>query len=346
MQVVAAVAAVVLAAAAIWMRRKGRLGGERFLIPLVIAVGLGIYASGVLSDLPDAKKAIEDLANALGPGTYALVGVMAFLETGAFVGLIAPGEFTVIVGGVIAGQGTIDIIPLIGLTWACCIAGDSTSFFVGKKLGRQFLERHGPRVKITHERLEQVDGYFARHGGKTIMIGRFIGLVRALAPFVAGTSGMRYRRFIPYSVIGTGLWATFYLLLGFFFYRSFDKVAAIAGRATFVFAVLVALGVGVYWAYKRLRDDEQRARFFAWVERQSQKPLLRPFAAVAVRLWRVLLRPVWRAVWPRARFVWERVTPGELGLELTTALAIAGVGLYVFIAYLVVVSGDPSPTYM
>jgi undecaprenyl-diphosphatase len=343
-QVVAAVAAVALLAGALILRRRDKLGGERLLIALLVVVGLGVYASGLLSNLPDPEKAIEDLANALGSGTYALVGALAFLETGAFVGLVAPGEFTVIVGGVIAGEGTIDIIPLIGLTWACCIAGDSTSFFIGRKLGRQFLEKHGPRVKITAERLAQVESYFDRHGGKTIIIGRFVGLVRALAPFVAGSSGMPFRRFIPYSVIGTGMWATFFLLLGFFFYRSFDKVAAIAGRATLAFGFLIALIVAVVWSYKQLRDDEKRARFVAWVERQAQRPLLRPVAAVARALWRVFLRPVTRVLWPQVRFVWDRVTPGQLGLELTTAVAIAGVGLYVFVAYLVLIVGDPGPT--
>ena len=82
--------------------------------------------------------------------------------------------------------------------------GDTTSFYIGRRLGRRFLEQHGPRVKITHERLEQVEGYFDRHGGKTILIGRFIGLVRALAPFIAGSSGLAYRRFIPYSIVGCG----------------------------------------------------------------------------------------------------------------------------------------------
>ena len=104
--------------------------------------------------------------------------------------------------------------------------GDTTSFYIGRRLGRSFLEKHGPRVKITHERLEQVEGYFDRHGGKTILIGRFIGLVRALAPFIAGSSGMPYRRFIPYSVVGCGAWATLFCVLGYIFWRSFDKVAA------------------------------------------------------------------------------------------------------------------------
>ena len=342
LHIVAAVIAVALAGYAIWRRRE--LPRERMLGMLAAALALGVYASGVLGELPDVKKVIEDIAEALGQWTYALVGTLAFLETGAFVGLVVPGETVVIAGGVIAGQGTIDIVPLIGLTWACCIAGDTTSFFIGRKLGRQFLERHGSKVKITPERLKQVDGYFEKHGGKTILVGRFVGIARALAPFVAGSSGMRYSRFIPYSVIGTGAWATFFLLLGYFFWRSFDRVAEYAGRATLVFGVLVALVVGAVWAWRRLRDDEQRARFVAWAERQAERPLLRPVAAVGRTLWRILIRPLLRVVWPQVKFVWSRITPGDLGLELTTALAVAGVGFYVFIANLALVVDDPGAT--
>ena len=154
-EVIAAVAAVLVAAFVVWRWR--RLSTERKAIGIVIALGLAVYAGGVVSWLPDPKTVIEDIAEALGPWTYALVGVMAFLETGAFVGLVAPGETVVIAGGVIAGQGTIALLPLIGLVWVCAVLGDSTSFYIGRRLGRGFLEKHGPRVKITHERLEQVE---------------------------------------------------------------------------------------------------------------------------------------------------------------------------------------------
>jgi membrane protein DedA with SNARE-associated domain/membrane-associated phospholipid phosphatase len=343
-QVLAAVAAVALLAAAILARRRGRIGGDRLVLAIVGAIALGVYASGVLKSLPNAKKLIEDLAKALGQGTYALVAVMAFLETGAFVGLIAPGEFTVIVGGVIAGQGTISVILLLGIVWLSCVLGDSASFFVGRRLGRSFLERHGPRVKITHERLVDVDGYFAKHGGKTILIGRFIGIVRAVAPFIAGASGLPYRRFLPYSVIGTGLWGTFYTLLGYLFYRSFDKVAGYAGQATLVFAILVATVVGFIWTRRRLRVKENRDKLTAWFDRQGRRPLLRPVAAVVRPAWRHAAVPAYRLLVPRIRFVWNRLRPGELGLELTTALAVAGVGLYVFVAETVAVTRDLGPT--
>jgi membrane protein DedA with SNARE-associated domain/membrane-associated phospholipid phosphatase len=335
-EVIAAIAAGLVAAFVAWRWR--RLSTERKAIGIVIALGLTVYAAGVLSWLPDPKTVIEDIAEALGPWTYALVGVMAFLETGAFVGLVAPGETVVIAGGVIAGQGTIALLPLIGLVWVCAVLGDTTSFYVGRRLGRGFLEKHGPRVKITHERLEQVESYFDRHGGKTILIGRFIGLVRALAPFIAGSSGLSYRRFIPYSIVGTGLWATIFCTLGFIFWRSFDRVAHIAGQAIFGFGVTVSVIVGIVVAYRR------RAEIKAWALAHESHPLMRPLFAVGRPVYRGVVRPVAQAVAPEVRFLWDRVTPGELGLQLTTALAVGGVGIFVYVLYLVELSGNLGPT--
>jgi membrane protein DedA with SNARE-associated domain/membrane-associated phospholipid phosphatase len=336
LQIAAAVVAVLIAAGAV--HGRDRLSGERKLLAAGLVLVLGIYASGVLSALPDPKAIIDDIAQALGAWTYALVGVMAYLETGAFVGLVAPGETVVIAGGVIAGQGEIDLAPLIGLVWICAVLGDTTSFYLGRRLGRRFLERHGPRVKITTERLSSVEGYFDRHGGKTILIGRFIGLVRALAPFIAGTSGMPYRRFIPFSIVGTGLWATTFCVLGYVFWRSFDQVAHLAGQAIFGFGVTVGVIVGIVVAYRR------RAEIRAWVLAHERHPLVRPLLAVWRPLHRRVFGPIARVVVPELRFLWGRLTPGGLGLELTTAVAAGAVGLYVFVLYVLVLSGDLNAT--
>src|SRR3954464_12499097 len=262
--IAAAVLAVGLAAAV--YRYRSRLSGELRVVAILAIVALVVIASGVLSSLPSLESIITDLADALGKGTYALVGAMAFLETGAFIGFIAPGEFTVILGGVIAGEGTISIIPLIGIVWICAIAGDSVSFLIGHRVGRQFLLKHGPKVRITEERFKQVEDYFDHHGGKTIVIGRFIGFVRPLAPFIAGSSRMTYGRFLPYSVVGTGLWGTTFCLLGYIFWRSFDKVSKIAGRATLALGVVAAIGVGIWYLNKRLKDPGERERLQRWVE--------------------------------------------------------------------------------
>lgn len=306
-----------------------RRHAKKLALAAVVALIGTLYLAGVFNDLPDPKKAIEDVAQALGPWTYALVAVAAFLETGAFVGLVAPGETTVIVGGVIAGQGEVELVPLIGLVWLSCVLGDSASFLLGRRLGREFLVKHGPKVKIDEERLQKVESYFDRHGGKTILVGRFIGLVRALSPFVAGSSGLSFGRFLPFSVIGCGLWASLFSVLGYVFYRSFDRVAAVAGQATLAFGATVALIVGGVYAYRRLRRAEERRRLAAWMHRQAQRPILRPLVAVG--------RPVMRAAGPPLHFVRERLVPGRFGLELIPALAVAGVGLYVFVVYAVIV---------
>src|SRR5919201_4685882 len=147
---------------------------------------------------------IEDLAKSLGHWAYLLVAFMALAETAAFIGFIAPGEFAVIFGGVLAGEGTLSIELLIGIVWASAVAGDTIGFLIGRAYGRAFALRYGHYVRLTEERLGRVEDYFARHGGKTILAGRWIGFVRPLMPFTAGTSGMAYRRFLPYDVLSAG----------------------------------------------------------------------------------------------------------------------------------------------
>lgn len=332
-QIAAAAAAVALAG--FLVRSRDRLPGERKLIGGLLVVALVVYATGLLSALPNPEKLIEDVAEALGKWTYAFVGAMAFLETGAFIGFVAPGEFTVILGGVIAGQGEIAILPLIGIVWACAIGGDSASFWIGRRFGRNLMLKHGPKLKITRERFEAVERYFDRHGGKTIIIGRYLGFVRPLAPFIAGTS-IPYSRFLPYSVIGTGLWTTTFCLLGYFFWRSFDRVKEIAGQATLAFGILVALGVAIWLAYRKLREPAQRHAAAVWIDRQTRRPLLRPLRPV----WRFAGRPLLRVAWPQVKFLFKRFTPGSLGIEFTTAMAVAAAGAYIFVVNAVQYAAD------
>ena len=217
-------------------RRRSHLGQ---LIVLALVIGGFVLLNRVLPDI-DLQQALEDISSSLGDWTYVLVGLGAFLETGAFVGLVLPGETVVILGGAVAGQGETSVVLTIGVVWFGAVAGDSVSFLLGRRLGRGFLLRYGPRVRITHERFARVEDYFARHGGKTIVIGRFIGLVRALAPFIAGSSGMRYSYFLPFSVLGTGLWAATFGLIGYFASQSLDAAAHTAGQGTLLFGIAVA----------------------------------------------------------------------------------------------------------
>lgn len=325
------VGAVALAAY-LWLRRAKL--EKTFLVGGVLAViGSVVYGLGLV-ELPNLEKLLEDLGQSLGSWTYLLVGALAFLETGAFIGLVAPGETTILVGGVVAGQGQIDIVALIAIVWSCAVAGDLTSFYLGRRLGREFLEQHGGRVSITPERLVKVEGFFEKYGGRAILLGRFVGLVRAIAPFLAGSSGMKLRRFLPYDVIGAGLWGTAFCLLGYVFWQSFGTVLNYAKTGTLAIGATIVVVVGIVTAVKFLRVPENRARVRRFLERQERLPVVGPLVRVAVV----------RGEGP-ARFAWARVTPGNLGLELTTLLAVAAVGAFAVAGYAIALSpGEVTPT--
>jgi membrane protein DedA with SNARE-associated domain len=252
-------------------RNRRRAPNALLLLGVLLAAAFAVYGSGVIEP-PNVEELLLDIGDAFGNWAYLLVGALAFLETGAFIGLVAPGETAVIAGGVFAGQGNLELFVLLGLVWAACVAGDSASFWIGRKLGRGFIVKHGPRVKITETRLRQVEGFFERRGGVTILIGRFIGIVRALAPFVAGASRMSFARFLPYDIVGSGLWATTFVLLGYFSWRNIDRAAEIASRGTLALGTGVTLGIAGLLAYKFLRTSEQRAAARRWLrERRATR---------------------------------------------------------------------------
>jgi len=313
---------------------SGEDGGKnrkRLVMALAAAaVAAGYYLISRQLGHLDLQGLLEDLSNALGAWTYLIVGAFAFAETGAFVGLVVPGETVMLLGGAVAGQGAIDIYLLIAIAWFSAWLGDTTSFFIGRRLGREFVLKNGPRFGVGHERFEKVEDYFSRHGGKTIFIGRFISLVRAFAPFIAGSSGMRYRAFVPYSILGTGLWASAHILVGYFFSRSIESAAEYAGRGAFVLATTIVVIVGVVVAVRYLRVEANRRAIVAWME------------AHAATRWLVSLTRPFR---PQLRFLWERVTPGgTFGLEFTSLMAVFAVATFVLVSYTVLLNGDTGPT--
>jgi membrane protein DedA with SNARE-associated domain/membrane-associated phospholipid phosphatase len=315
------------------MRMPGEGGGSRkkvLLLGLAAAVACGYYfASQELGSI-DLQGLLEDVSNTLGAWTYLLVGVFAFAETGAFVGLVVPGETVMTLGGAVAGQGAIDVYLLIAIAWFCAWAGDTTSFFLGRRLGRSFVLTHGPRFGVSHERFEKVEDYFSRHGGKTIFIGRFLSLVRAFAPFIAGSSGMRYRAFVPFSILGTGLWATAHILIGYFFSRSIETAAEYAGKGAFLLGTLIVIVVVTVFLTRHFRVAENRVAAVEWM--QSHR----------ATNWLV---DVGRRLRPQMEFLWNRVTPGgTFGLEFTSLVATIAVATFVLVAYTVVVGEDPGPT--
>jgi membrane protein DedA with SNARE-associated domain len=218
---------------------RGAVRVPRGLLALgVLAAAAFAAVTAGLVETPDLEKALTDLSDTLGAWAYLLVAAFAFLETGAFVGLVAPGETAIVLGGVVAAEGGVDLPVILLVAWVGAALGDLASFLLGQRLGRRFLIARGPRLGVTAARLERVEGFFDRHGAKAILIGRFVGIVRAVAPFLAGASGMRLRAFLPWSLLGTALWASTFTLVGYAFHASFASAAHTLTRGALALAVV------------------------------------------------------------------------------------------------------------
>jgi membrane protein DedA with SNARE-associated domain len=183
---------------------------------------------------------LEHLTGALGPWTYAIVGALVFMETVAFVGLLAPGEVTLVVGGAAAANGDVALLPMLALVWACGVLGDLAGFTLGRRYGNALLRMASRR--LGEARMRRIEGGLARWRGKALVGGRFVGPVRVFAAFVAGTSGMSRRRLVALSVIGVGLWAPTLVLATYLFADAVGSCVQIAG---YVVIAVVAAWAGV-----------------------------------------------------------------------------------------------------
>jgi membrane-associated protein len=143
-----------------------------------------------------------------------LFGVI-FAETGLVVTPFLPGDSLLFAAGALAGDAILDVRILLPLLMAAAIIGDSLNYLVGSKLGRGLAERH-PRL-IKQRYLEETEGFYAKHGGKTVVLARFLPIIRTFAPFVAGVSRMPYLRFLSFSIGGTIIWVSLMVGAGYFF---------------------------------------------------------------------------------------------------------------------------------
>ncbi|NOZ25919.1 MAG: phosphatase PAP2 family protein [Nitrospirae bacterium] len=254
-----------------------------------------------------------DTISLLGRWGYLMMFLAAFLESSAFMGLIVPGESVVVLAGVLASQGYFDVLDCLWVISLGAVLGDSVGYTLGKALGRGYFERHKRLLFLKEKHILKVDGYFARHGGKTIFFGRFVGFLRAMAPFAAGMARMPYRRFIVYNVSGGVLWAVSFTLLGYFFGHSWRLIERWAGRAgAFAFFVLlVAAGFG--YLYRTLL--RRREELTAWFRERYRAVVSGPRISGFMQRHPALVS-----------FVKERLSPeGVLGLHLTAGFVSSAV---------------------
>ena len=161
-----------------------------------------------LHDPEGLKKLIES-------GSYLLLFAIIFAETGLLIGFFLPGDSLLFIAGFVASLGVMDIRIMIPLLCVAAIVGDSVGYFIGKKAGPPLFSRPDSRL-FKRKHLEQAHAFYEKHGPKTIVLARFVPIVRTFAPTVAGAANMDYKQFLTYNIAGGILWITSMSLLGYF----------------------------------------------------------------------------------------------------------------------------------
>jgi undecaprenyl-diphosphatase len=176
------------------------------------------------------SKIIESLLPHLNHGGYYVLLLMTFLETSAFLGFLVPGESMVVVAGLLASRGVLELGDVIWVASLGAIMGDTVGYFIGRRFGEGFFLKYGKYFFFKKEYLDEAQGFFDKHAGKTVFFGRFMAWLRAFAPVVAGISKMHYPRFLFFNVAGGIAWAAAFSLLGYFVGNSWDIIKAYLGR--------------------------------------------------------------------------------------------------------------------
>jgi membrane-associated protein len=161
-------------------------------------------------------KKLDWVIGTYGPSwAYSILFVMVFCETGLVITPFLPGDSLLFLAGTLAGRGSLDVAALFIFLSLAAILGDTINYWIGHAIGPRAFKRRSRFFRKEH--LDRTHQFFERHGGKTIIIARFMPIIRTFAPFVAGIGAMNYRRFIIYNVVGGMAWVGLFLFLGYLF---------------------------------------------------------------------------------------------------------------------------------
>ena len=181
---------------------------------------------------------LADIIGRYGVGTYAILVLIIFCETGLVVTPFLPGDSLLFAAGSLAALGAgLDPVLLFLLLSAAAIAGDTLNYWVGSLLGKGVAEGRYPLIRRDY--LERTHRFYERHGGKTIVLARFVPIVRTFAPFVAGVGTMAYRRFLTWNVTGGILWVGLFVWAGYFF----GNLPAVKENFSLVILAIIVLSV-------------------------------------------------------------------------------------------------------
>lgn len=260
---------------------------------------------------------IDTLTRLAEPWGYVVVGLLTLLEASAFVGLVIPGETALLVGGFLAYQGRASLALMMAVGAVGAVIGDSVGYEIGRHLGPRL--RHSRLGRwVGESRWKRAEEYLAAKGGRAVFFGRFVGVLRAMVPTIAGLSRMPYRTFLPWNAAGGLVWAPGFVLLGYLAGGSYHQVSRWVGRASALLLVVAVVVVALVTATRAVARREQAVR--AWARRQAERPTVGKLRA---------------RFETQLGFAARRLQPGgAFGLSLTAGLAALAVVGWAFGAVL------------
>jgi membrane-associated protein len=204
--------------------------------------------SQLLSLVLHVDKSLDTMLLAYGPWVYAVLFAIVFAETGLVVFPFLPGDTLLFVGGAFCANGAMHAGLLIVLLILAAVIGNTVNYYVGRAIGQQVYTRN--YRWLDRQSLEKTHAFFDKHGGKTIVIARWLPVVRTFAPFVAGVSGMSLARFQIYNITGAVLWVVVLVMGGYFFgnipvIRDHLNTIVLIGVA----AAVVPVALGAVWRF-------------------------------------------------------------------------------------------------
>jgi membrane-associated protein len=206
----------------------------------------------LLDFLLHLDKHLDLLIKDYGTFTYVILFLIIFIETGVIVMPFLPGDSLLFAVGAFCAKGSLSLGGCLALLFFAAILGDTVNYWIGKRVGSRVFELKSRWIKQEH--LLKTQQFYEQHGGKTIILARFLPIVRTFAPFIAGVGKMEYRNFLFYNLTGGAVWVLLFTLLGFFF----GNLPFVQKNFSLVIVGIVALSVlPPIYEYLRNRNKKE-----------------------------------------------------------------------------------------
>ena len=195
----------------------------------------------------------SELGRVSGPVALLLIAGLVFGETAVFLGFVIPGETAAVLGGVLASRGRVSLPLLIVVVVAAAVTGPMVGYEIGRHLGGRLIAAR--RMRPVAAGMDRAQAVLRRRGGLAVLLGRFVAVLRALMPAVAGTARMPYRTFLLYNALGGVIWGAGYCLLGYAAGSAYAAIERTVGTGVAVLLAVAVIAAVAFWAIRRHRQE-------------------------------------------------------------------------------------------